>query len=112
METRREMTISRITLFSLLFGLLVALGIRMASDGERDACTPYLRGDSRAPASEWVDSGTREIAVPCNDWFMRQPLRLQLLCLLDGALFAVFILNLLGDIRDCVASRRQMRRGP
>ena len=51
------------------------------------------------PASEWVVSGTRQIEVPCNDWTMRQPLAVQVLCLLDLLLAVVFVLNVLLDLQ-------------
>ena len=105
--------ISRVTLFSLLFALLLATGIRLWSDSgaQRDACAPYLAGDKSAQSSEYVASGTRMIAVPCRDWIMRQPLRVQILCLLDLALALVFLLNALGDLRDWLHLRR-LRRSP
>jgi hypothetical protein len=101
--------ISRVTLFSLLLSIFLTAGIRMATEAQRDGCTPYLSGDTKAASSEWVDSGTSQISVPCNDWIMRQTLRVQLLCLLDGALIAVFVLNALSDLRDWLQMRRRLR---
>jgi hypothetical protein len=101
--------ISRVTLFSLLLGLMLAAGLRLWSAQQRDACTPYLNGDRTSQAGEYVESGTQLMAVPCNDWFMRQPLRVQALSLLDLALALVFVLNALADLRDWLATRRRMR---
>jgi hypothetical protein len=101
---------SRVTLFSLLLALLLGVGIRLWYDGQRDACTPYLAGDTKVPSSEWVLSGTRTIEVPCDDWIMRQPLRVQVLCLLDVALTVLFVLNALSDLRDWRQFRRRMRQ--
>jgi hypothetical protein len=101
--------ISRVTLFSLLLGLLLAAGIRLWSDSQRDACAPYLAGASTVQRSEWVVSGTRMIEVPCSQWLMRQPLRVQVVCLLDLVLAVTFVLNALADLRDWLAMRRRMR---
>jgi hypothetical protein len=101
--------ISRVTLFSLLLGLMLTLGLRLWSYGQRDACSPYLEGNKQAQAGEYVPSGTRLIDVPCNDWIMRQPLRVQLLCLVDLGLGVVFVLNAIGDLRDWLEFRRRMR---
>jgi len=103
--------ISRVTIFSLLLGLMLGIGIRMWSDAHSDVCAAYLAGDTRAPSSEWVSSGTRLISVPCRDWIMRQPLRVQILCLLDLALGMVFVLNALADLRGWLQMRRRMRGG-
>ncbi len=101
---------SRVTLFSLLLALLLGVGIRLWTMQQRDACTPYLAGDQSAQKSEWIVSGTRQIEVPCSDWFMRQPLRVQLLCLLDVALAVLFVLNALSDMQQWLALRRQRPR--
>jgi hypothetical protein len=102
--------ISRITLFSLLLGLMLGAGLRLWSAAQQDACTPYLSGERPAQASEYVESGTRMIEVPCNDWFMRQPLRVQVLCLLDMALGVVFLLNALSDLQGWLQRRRRWRQ--
>ncbi len=102
--------ISRVTLFSLLLGLMLGAGLLLWSVAQRDACTPYLLGEKPAQTSEYVESGTRTIEVPCNDWFMRQPLRVQVLCMLDLALAVVFVLNALSDLREWLESRRRWRQ--
>jgi hypothetical protein len=101
---------SRVTLFSLLLALLLGVGIRLWTDGHRDACTPYLSGDTKAQKSEWVVSGTRQIEVSCNDWITRMPQRIQILCLLDLVLGVVFVLNALSDLHEFLEFRRRMRR--
>jgi hypothetical protein len=58
--------ISRVTLFSLLLGLMLAIGIWMWSDAQHDACFAYLNGNKSAQSVEYVASGTRMIAVPCG----------------------------------------------
>jgi hypothetical protein len=98
--------ISRVTLFSLLLGLMLAAGIWRWTDGHKDDCSRFLAGDKSAPASEWVVSGTRTIEVPCNDWTMRQPMRVQVLCLLDLVVVVVFVMSALSDARDQFALRR------
>jgi hypothetical protein len=101
--------ISRVTLFSLLLGLMLATGIRLWSDTQKDDCSRYLAGDKTAPRSEWVVTGTRTIEVSCNDWTMRQPLRIQVLCLLDVVVFLVFVTNAMADVRDQSEMRRRRR---
>ncbi|MGA1981103.1 MAG: hypothetical protein ABSG84_01410 [Acidobacteriaceae bacterium] len=101
---------SRVTLFSLLLALLLGVGIRLWTEDQRDACTPYLAGDTKVPSSEWVMSGTRTIEVSCNDWIMRQPLRVQILCLVDVILAVLFLLNALSDLREWLEFRRRMRQ--
>lgn len=101
--------ISRVTLFSLLLGLMLALGIWRDSSERRDACSAYLDGNKSAQTIEYVASGSRMIAVPCNDWFMRQTFRMQMLCLLDLCLTAVFVLNALGDLQEWFAERGRRR---
>jgi hypothetical protein len=100
---------SRVTLFSLLLALLLGVGIRLGTDGQRDACTPYLSGDTKAQKSEWVISGTRQVEVRCTDWIARQPTQVQILCLLDAVLTVLFVLNALSDLRDWRERRRRMR---
>jgi hypothetical protein len=56
-----------------------------------------------------VATGTREVEVPCSDWYLRQPLTVQVLCIADAALGVVFVLNALGDLRDWLAWLRQKR---
>jgi hypothetical protein len=108
----RPDVISRVTIFSLLLSLMLALGIWNWSSGRRDACAAYLAGNKSAQSSEYVASGSRLIAVPCRDWIMRQPLRVQLLCLADLGIALVFVLNAAGDLRDWLAARTRLRGSP
>lgn len=101
--------VSRVTLYSLLLGLMLAMGIWHWSGERKDDCTRYLAGDKRAPSSELVVSGTRIVEVSCSEWTMRQPLRVQILCLLDVVVFLVFVTNALFDARDHLAVRRRRR---
>jgi len=101
--------VSRVTLYSLLFGLMLAMGIWRWSGAHKDDCTRFLAGDKSAPASEWVVSGTRTMEVRCSDWTMRQPLRVQVLCLLDMVVLLLFVLNALADARDHFEVRRRRR---
>jgi hypothetical protein len=43
---------------------------------------------------------------------MRQPLRVQLLCMATLGLAIVFVLNAAGDLRDWLAARSRMRGTP
>jgi hypothetical protein len=49
------------------------------------------------------------IEVPCNEWFIRMPLTVQVLCLMDLVLGVVFVLNALSDAQKWLAMRRRMR---
>jgi hypothetical protein len=101
--------VSRVTLFSLLLGAMLGLGIWMGTSGHRDGCSAYLDGNKSAQSSEYVASGSQLMAVPCDVWIMRQSPRVQLLCLVDLCMAVVFVLNALGNLQDWFALRRQMR---
>jgi hypothetical protein len=106
----REFGISRVTLFSFLLAAMLGLGLRMWNDGHKDACSAFLRGEPKAPATMYVVSGTRTIEVPCRQWFVRMPMRVQMIFLAELGLAAVFVLNALGDFREWL-ERRSRRRG-
>jgi hypothetical protein len=101
--------ISRVTLFSLLLALMLGAGIRLWDARQKDNCTLYMAGDRTVPASEMVISGTRQIEVPCNNWIMRQRMRVQVLCLLDLLVGVVFFFNALSDMQRWLQTRRNMR---
>jgi len=101
--------ISRVTLFSFLLALLLGVGIRLRTQGQRDGCAAYLAGDTTAPATEYVVTGTRTIVVPCNRWLARQTEKVQMFCLLDFVLAVMFVLNALQDVRGWFAMRRRRR---
>jgi hypothetical protein len=103
-------TLARVTIYSLLLALLLAAGIRLWNIGRRDACSAFLAGDIRAPASMYVVTGARTIVVPCSQWLPRQPLSIQILCLVDLIMLIVFVMNLLGDLRDWFGRRSAMRQ--
>lgn len=103
--------ISRVTLYTLLAAVLLGLGIRTWSAGQPDVCAPYLAGDLQAPATEVVEAGTRLVEVPCTQWLERQPLRVQVWCLADGVLAAVFLLNAGVDVSHRLSLRRRRRKG-
>lgn len=98
--------ISRVTIFSLLLGLMLGLGIYTQAETERDRCNTYPAG-STPPETEYVVTGTREVEVPCNDWWMRQPLAIQILCIADAGFAMIFLVFAAGDLRR----RYQQRRG-
>ena len=97
--------ISRVTIFSLLLSLLLATGIRRWYLGQRDDCRRYLAGDTSFPAAQVVVSGTRTIVVPCDQWWLRQPVAVQMLCLLDLLLATVFAVTGLQDTRAWLERR-------
>ena len=102
--------ISRVTIFSLLLALMLASGIWLWNDGHPDDCARSMAASGIMPRSEYVISGTRQVVIPCNDWIMRQSLLVQILCLLNLALAAVFVVNALGDLQGWLEMRRRMRQ--
>ncbi len=88
---------------------MLGLGIRMWDADRQDDCALYLAGNKGAPASVLVLSGSRQIEVSCDDWLMRQPMKVQLLCLIDLVIFVVFFFNALSDLQQWMQMRRRMR---
>ena len=70
----------------------------------------YLDGDRSAPASQAVVIGERTVDVPCSDWIVWQPDRVQIFCLLDLALGVIFVFNALGDLSNWFEMRRRTHR--
>jgi hypothetical protein len=101
--------ISRVTIYSLLLAMMLGLGIRMWAAEQRDDCQLYLSGKKAAPASVLVVSGSRQIEVSCNDWIMRQSMKVQLLCLIDLVICVIFFFNALSDLQQWAQMRRRMR---
>jgi hypothetical protein len=66
----------------------------------------YLAGEGWLSSSQTIDSGVQQIEVPCKQWLPRQPLTLQLLCLVDLVLIVVFVVNALGDLLEWKRMRR------
>lgn len=98
--------ISRRTIFSFLFMLLLFLCIRAYVINHRDNCDRYEAGDRSVPASEFVHTGTRIVAMPCGEWMPRQPIGVQLASLADFAIVAVFVLSVWGDWKRWAERRR------
>jgi hypothetical protein len=98
--------VSRVTIFSLLLGLMLGLGIYTHAQGERDRCSIYPAGGT-PPMTEYVVSGTRQVEVPCSDWWMRQPLVIQILCIADAGFALIFLLFAAGDLRSAVQRRHR-----
>jgi hypothetical protein len=99
--------ISRMTLISFLAALLLAIGLYLWNANHWDDCARYLAGETWLPSSQTVDSGAQQIDVPCEQWFPRQPVTLQLLCLGDLILLVVFSLIALADFLEW----KRMKRG-
>ena len=100
--------ISRVTIFSLLLGLMLGLGIFLRAKGEHDRCNTYTAGDI-PPKSETVVSGTREIQAPCSDWWIRQPMEMQVLSIADAGLGLIFVINCLIDLRRWALWKRRRK---
>ena len=99
---------SRVTLVSLLLAVMLAIGIHLWTMQQRDACSPYLSGDTKAPQSEWVMEGSREVEVSCRNWIERQSLTVQILCMLDGVIVILFLVNALSDLKEWLEARQRM----
>jgi hypothetical protein len=99
--------ISRRTIFSLLLALLLAAGIRLWSLEHQSDCDRFVRGEKTLPPSQMVDSGTLTMEIPCRQWLPRQPVTLQILCLVDLGIVVVFVMNAMADIRDSIQTRKQ-----
>lgn len=90
--------ISRVTLGLFLLALVIPSGIALWSSGHRDSCSRYLAGDRSLPATQMIQAGDRAIEVPCEQWLVRQPLMVQVFCLLEGVVVFVMGVNLFGDV--------------
>jgi hypothetical protein len=101
--------ISRTTLVSFLAALLLTTGMYLWNAEHWDDCARYLAGEGWLPSSQTVDSGGRQIEVPCEQWLPRQSLTLQLLCLGDLILLLVFLVNVLGDLLEWKRMKRMGR---
>ena len=101
--------ISRVTLISFLAAALLTLGLYLWNANHWDDCARYLAGEKWLPSSQTIDSGAQQIDVPCEQWFPRQPVTLQLLCLGDLILLVVFSLNALADFLEWKRMKRAGR---
>lgn len=100
--------ISRVTIFSLLTGLMLGTGIYLRVQQQVDRCNSYPEGGI-PPKSEYVVTGTRQVEVPCSDWWIRQPQTLQILCIADAALGVLFVFSALQDLRGWLAWRHTQK---
>ena len=90
--------ISRRTIFSLLLALMIVAVLRVWLIEHPDNCDRYMAGDRTVPPSEYIESGTRTVEVPCNQWLFRQPAWVQCICLLDLTVLVVFVLSVWQDV--------------
>ena len=88
------------TLGSLLVALLIPSGMAMWLSGHRDNCSRYLAGDRSLPPTQMVAAGSQVVEVPCQEWLPRQSMWIQMLCLVELVVVIVFVLHLVGDLRD------------
>jgi hypothetical protein len=98
--------ISRVTIYSFLAVLLIGSVIGLWIGGHYDDCDRYMRGDHTLPPTQMVDVGARIEYVPCDQWWGRQPLWVQALCLAEGTAFVVFLMNGVGNLLDWMRLRR------
>ena len=90
--------ISRFTLRLILVALLIPSGLAVWQTGHRDNCSRFLAGDASRPATTMVEAGGHMVEVPCSQWLPRQPLGVQLLCLAEGVLLLIVLINVFGDV--------------
>jgi hypothetical protein len=91
--------ISRKTIISFLLALLMAVSIKAYTLRIPNPCDAYLSGQFKAPATVVVNTQGRAYQVPCDDWFLRQPRPVQVLCMVDGAIVVVFLISAYADWR-------------
>ena len=89
--------ISRRTIFTFVVMLLIPLGLRAWTATHIDNCERVIAPGRTLPTSVYVESGTRTVEVPCSEWLPRQPLWVQLLCLVELAIAMVFLLSVWRD---------------
>jgi hypothetical protein len=100
--------ISRVTLVSFLLALLLTAGIYLWSAEHWDDCARYMAGDTSLPSSEVVDVGDPQVEVQCGQWLPRQPVALQVMCLVDLVAVIVFTLNAVGNFLEWKQARRNV----
>ncbi len=98
--------ISRRTIISLFLVAIIFLGIRVWMLGHRDDCERPVGTDHALPKSVYVESGTRLVEMPCDEWLPRQPVGVQLACLGDRAVGVVMVLSVAMDWRKWRERRR------
>jgi hypothetical protein len=102
--------ISRQTLVTLTLALLLGLGLKSWASGRRDECDDYLAGNNSAPATQTIEAGRRSIEIPCELWIPRQSMGIQILCLLEVSVIAIFAISCWSDVRNWPNSRQKNRR--
>ena len=63
--------ISRLTIFALLLGLLVGVGLVAWNNGHRDGCDGLTGAAREQMQVEVGQSGRHVVAVPCSSWRLR-----------------------------------------
>lgn len=99
------------TLGSLLVALLIPSGIAVWLSGHRDSCSRFLAGDRSRPSTQMVAVGAQTMEVPCTEWIPRQPIAVQLLCLVELVAVLVLGIHVAGDVRDWMQMRPGSGRG-
>ena len=90
--------ISRGTLFSFVLLLVLVGGLLAWSSTRVDPCTAFLQGNRGAPSTQVVEMGSRLVLVPCKSWLVRQPLEVQMVCLLGLVLLVLFAIRAVDDV--------------
>jgi len=102
--------ISRITLWTFLFALLLGSGIAMWDAWHPDSCYRYLHGDTKEEPTQTVEIGAESVAVPCAEWYPRQTIYMQSACIAEGALVVTFLMRGIGDFVNWRRLKRGQRR--
>ncbi len=98
--------VSKVTVFSLLFALMLGVGIERWNVQHQDECAHFLAGEKGYSSTVMVTTGTHQVELPCAIWLPRQPTKIQILCLLDFVVAVVFFLNATADLRRAWEARR------
>ncbi len=99
--------IARKTGVTLMLALVLGSGIAMWVAWHPDLCARYLRGELTLPSTQEVEMAGKTEYVPCEQWYPRQTMAMQMACLVEFALTAVFVVFAAGDGVDWWRRRRE-----
>jgi hypothetical protein len=99
--------ISRKTGVELLLALLLASGMAMWNARHPDLCYQYMHGDQTVPSSQGIEVSGKTVYVPCDQWYPRQTMAIQTLCLVEAGLIVLFLVSAIGDFVDWRRRRLQ-----
>ena len=98
------------TVWAFLLALVLGCGIWSWDVMHPDECYRYLQGQPGAMATQNVEIGGETVPVPCEDWYPRQTLAVQMVCVVEGAACVVFLMLGMGDFVSWIRVRKGGRR--